>query len=224
MSTETSSTFGRDTSTSRPTVLDVPPEPDERGYGHEEILRHCDSRCSRGWSARPGADARFGYEVPLSANPVRRPKRGPIRSSRPIFYDSPVSVRLVRIDPIECSWDEEVTYDVEVRNIGRQAITLPWSAFPPRSQPSGESRNVFPFMVLSLGVGEGMGGSLGWVEMLQGSPDEPGSFRRLPPDATVVIRSSTPCQLTNSKAGPDDRADGDDFPEGLCACARCANR
>ena len=95
-----------------------------------------------------------------------------------------------------------MTYDVEVRNIGRQAITLPWSAFPPRSQPSGESRNVFPFMVLSLGVGEGMGGSLGWVEMLQGSPDEPGSFRRLPPDATVVIRSSTPCQLTNSKAGP----------------------
>jgi hypothetical protein len=150
-----------------------------------------------GQGRKPDLDTRF-----LTRPDPSERRSGTIRSPRPIFYESPVSARLERIDPIECSWDQQVTYDVELRNIARQEITLPWSVFPPSSQPREEFATVFPIMTISLAVGDGMEGYLGSVEVLQGSLDEPGSVRRLAPGASVMIRASTPCQFRNSKAGP----------------------
>jgi len=155
---------------------------------------------AHGQERAPDLDTRFLPRRHAETN-------GAILSPRPISYESPLKARLLRLDPVSCSWDDEVTYEVELTNVSTQDVTLPWSVWAPRSPAPEESLNVFPpngfpFMFLSLQVGDGLGGQLGNVEPLYGSADESASFRLLRPGASVVIRAPTPCQFIGSKAGP----------------------
>lgn len=138
----------------------------------------------------PDLDTRF-IPRPSSADAGTRSTQ----TSRPVVYESPITVRLVRLEPASCSWDDLVTYDVELRNDGKRAIALPWSAFPTDSPQADESPTVFPFVGLSLAVGQNLEGRLGSWELLYGDRREPGSFRRLAPGASVTIRAATLCQL-----------------------------
>jgi hypothetical protein len=88
-----------------------------------------------------------------------------------------------------------VTYDVEIRNISRTAIVLPWSLIPPDASPTSASSSVFFRIGISLRPTDDAEALVGHVEALYGDPADPPTVRRVPPGVGVVIRVSTTCTI-----------------------------
>jgi hypothetical protein len=112
----------------------------------------------------------------------------------------PVAVRLLSVDPQSCLWNEDVTYDVEIRNISSSVIVLPWSLQrPDRPLPPGPS-SAFSSMLVSLRLFDEPEASVGRVEGLYRSPDDAFTARRLAAGASVVIRIPTTCAISHASS------------------------
>jgi len=132
---------------------------------------------------------------------VEKQPEGPVVESGPTMarLDKPVTIRLMRVEPSSCTWDESLTYDVEIGNASSDVLTIPWTLTPPTVALPTLPKTVFPLAMLSLKLGaRGLDGDLGGIETLYGHPSDVRSARELPPKSAVTIRVGTTCRPRNS--------------------------
>lgn len=115
----------------------------------------------------------------------------------------PLELRLNALDKAEYFFENPVTFDVSVTNIGATPIQFPWSA-------DGAAFEHLPRRTearIRLQVTDRDGRvRLISVIGLNGSPDIPGSFQTLLPGETASIRASGPAYVDPDMAGPMDSA------------------
>lgn len=119
--------------------------------------------------------------------------RGGVTSGEP--RSLPLTVRLLSVDPQACSWGQQLTYDIELRNTGDRALALPWSVRR-EDLRAGDERGLFRVATLSLwlvGPRVTSRALLGSVESLYGSPEAPQTMRALLPGQAVTIRATSRC-------------------------------
>lgn len=148
---------------------------------------------AQGVPASPDLDTRF---LPRPIPVEEPPSRGPVVGEGPSMprRDKPVAIRLLRVEPQTCNWDDAVIYDVEIRNVSKEPLMLPSTLIPPLVALPKQPPTVFPLLILSLGIGaRGLDGHLGRGETLYGDPTDSFSMRPLPPGAATVIRAETRC-------------------------------
>jgi hypothetical protein len=140
----------------------------------------------------PDLDTRF---LPVPSPPT--PEQGIVAGGQggPWQGPVPVAVRLLGVEPATCWWDEALTYDVEIRNISRTAIVLPWSVVPPDDPPPSASSNVFLTMSASLRLSDDPRASLGIMKVLYGDLAHPSTVRRVQPGESVLVRFLAACVI-----------------------------
>jgi hypothetical protein len=111
---------------------------------------------------------------------------------------APVRVRLLHMPP-KCEVGDPIVFDVELQNVSRDTLTLPWS-LDPANQGRSDSPLVFPIMRLALrlsrpDVPEAVDGG----DALYGNPSDPFTIRALAPQERVVIRGSAVCNTINHR-------------------------
>jgi hypothetical protein len=111
----------------------------------------------------------------------------------------PFGVRLLAIEPSSCSWGEEVTYDIELSNIGKSAVMLPWDVNKPTAPSDSRSQTVFTTMMVTLMLADKSYATLGAVEALYGDLGNALTLRRVAPGASVVIRLPTKCVVYDDR-------------------------
>jgi hypothetical protein len=144
---------------------------------------------------QPDLDLRF---LPRPAEPTGPVGVGPSIQTN---YPSPVDVSLLSVSTTACERDEEVVYDVELRNRSSTTIMLPWTLIPPEVPPSSTAASTYLGLRLFLQIDEPLGGFLGHGYALHGNPVQAAvTLRAVPPGGAVVLRASTPCLPLNSRA------------------------
>lgn len=121
-----------------------------------------------------------------------------------VVVQSPLQVRLLRLDPDSCSLlpSEPFTYDVELRNVGKTDLLLPWSV-DPRDEGTADA-GFFPVLSLSLGFQEGRARGLFYgSELLYGDTFKTFTIRRLRPREAVVVRAGAECRTTGETGTRD---------------------
>ena len=158
---------------------------------------------SAGAQRTPDLDTRFQPRAAESQTPEDRPVPVSVRGAfSPHQPPPPVSIRLLAVEPASCGWDQEVTYDIEIRNISQSVLTLPWTLIKPATSVGRRSRTEFSAMTVTLALsGPGPGrATLGGVETLYGDSSTQFTTRRVPPGASVVVRVPTKCVILNDSS------------------------
>lgn len=146
----------------------------------------------------PDLDTRFiprAAESPQTQGGSGRAEGGFSSGSQAVPFD----VRLLAIEPGSCSWGEEVTYDIELSNISKSAIMLPWDVNKPTTPSDSRSQAVFTTMMVTLMLADKSYATLGAVEALYGDLGNALTFRRVAPGASVVIRLPTKCVVYDDR-------------------------
>jgi hypothetical protein len=112
----------------------------------------------------------------------------------------PIAVRLLAVEPRSCSWNEPITFDLEIRNVSRSTISLPWSRIAPDNPQPSSSATVFSTLMVSLRVADDPRASLGIVEALYGEPGNQLVSRRIRPNESVVVRFPATCVINFATA------------------------
>src|SRR5258705_4335311 len=144
---------------------------------------------THGGQREPDLDIRF------LAHPARTPRQRDGLASRVVTPPRPIADRqmtvlLVGVNPMQCNWDEPVTYDVEIKNISSQTVTLPWTLIPTDVSTVAGSPGTFPIASLALTIDGG--GFVSEVEKPLWHPNCQCTGPDLAPAQSVAIRGP-PC-------------------------------
>ena len=107
-------------------------------------------------------------------------------------------MRLLHAPP-KCEVGDPIVFDVELQNVSRDTVMLPWS-LDPANQGRSDSPLAFPIMRLALrlsrpDVPEAVDGG----DALYGNPSDAFTMRTLAPQERVVIRGSAVCNTINHR-------------------------
>jgi len=107
-------------------------------------------------------------------------------------------IRLLHAPP-KCEAGDPIVFDVELQNVSRETVMLPWS-LDPANQGRSDSPLTFPIMRLALrlrrpDVPEAVDGG----DALYGNPSDPFTMRTLVPEERVVLRGGGVCNTINHR-------------------------
>jgi hypothetical protein len=112
----------------------------------------------------------------------------------------PIELRVLRFDQQSAEFGTPITFEISLKNVGTQSITIPWS--PDREAIEREGQRS-ERLLLSLGAVDANGREYRFGSIvLSGSPSIRGSLETLSPGETATIKAKTTITL---QPGLDDQ-------------------
>lgn len=144
----------------------------------------------------PAAQQRPDLDLSTISRPDVGDREGSVRGGMaPELTGVSLAARLIAVEPSECTWHDPITYDLELQNRGKAAVSLPWSV-DPRDHEAGSEAGILHKALISLGARVyGREARVGTTEGLFGSPYVQRSVRRLLPGERLVIRATSRCHV-----------------------------
>jgi hypothetical protein len=117
--------------------------------------------------------------------------------------ESPLSLRLLRVDPSSCEAGEPITYDVALKNVTGQDLRIPVSV-DKRDAGTSDERVLFPAMSLGLGIFRS-GELVDAGDTLYGNSLDSFTTRVIGAGQELVVRAGGVCRFVTTHEGKPAR-------------------